>query len=391
MTDRTLVSLFCGAGGFDLGFEAAGWSTLECVDSDSATIKTIRRNRHRWHPTSTFVETWRPRKRSLEADALVASPFVHVDHDGQLVDPHGLLDAVVGWVREILPEVVVIQNVCDLRAVRCADSSVSVIEWLYEQLAEHGYGAAPEACEAFVMSDFGVPQAATRYVYVAFHDGAPDGWSLSTPVGALGSFSTLRDCLWELAHDDHGDLANHEPSWEFQGALHNATGKPTARGAPRRIVNLLCPVGGGAPVADWDAPLPAPSCASEFDLETVSLATGREMPSDPDSTIDVPPIWGVAVGDITATTGALPASSEPLRDLPLHTEYWKLTADHIRLLTPREYARLQTFDDSWEFKTTRRRAAGHPDSQALFQVGNSVPVAFAEHIARQVDTALGDG
>ena len=60
---------------------------------------------------------------------------------------------------------------------------------------------------------------------------------------------------------------------------------------------------------------------------------------------------------------------------------WRISADHIRSFTVREYARLQTFPDDWEFVGNNKR-------ELQLQVGNAVPVAFAKKIALRVRDAL---
>src|SRR4051812_17634258 len=46
--DRLLVSLFTGAGGLDLGLEAAGFKPALCVESDEDARQTLSRNRPDW-------------------------------------------------------------------------------------------------------------------------------------------------------------------------------------------------------------------------------------------------------------------------------------------------------------------------------------------------------
>lgn len=55
--------------------------------------------------------------------------------------------------------------------------------------------------------------------------------------------------------------------------------------------------------------------------------------------------------------------------------------DHLRRLTPREFARLQGFPDSFRIPVS--------DTQAYKQFGNSVPVPVVEAIARNLALALG--
>ena len=54
--------------------------------------------------------------------------------------------------------------------------------------------------------------------------------------------------------------------------------------------------------------------------------------------------------------------------------------DETRPFTVREYARIQTFPDDWEF-------IGGVGSKYK-QIGNAVPVNFANHLGRAITSAL---
>lgn len=60
---------------------------------------------------------------------------------------------------------------------------------------------------------------------------------------------------------------------------------------------------------------------------------------------------------------------------------WRITAKRMRTLTPREYARLQTFPDDWVFIGSNKR-------EFQLQIGNAVPVLFAKAVAMSVREAL---
>ena len=57
---RSLISLYTGAGGLDLGFEAAGFETRVAGELDADAVRTLRHNRD-WPLTPrTFTPTLRP-------------------------------------------------------------------------------------------------------------------------------------------------------------------------------------------------------------------------------------------------------------------------------------------------------------------------------------------
>lgn len=121
---RTAISLFSGAGGMDIGFEAAGFKTLLAIEKDPSCCKTLRANL----PVHTRVLEADVRDvtgdRLLEelgmkrgdVDMIYGGPpcqsFSLAGKREGLNDPRGMLvGEFIRLVHEILPKAFVMENV----------------------------------------------------------------------------------------------------------------------------------------------------------------------------------------------------------------------------------------------------------------------------------------
>ena len=73
MSNPTAIGLFSGAGGLDLGLEAAGFEITAAVELDQIRCETLTRNRPRWNVTK--ADTKKLSARELRA----ASECEHID------------------------------------------------------------------------------------------------------------------------------------------------------------------------------------------------------------------------------------------------------------------------------------------------------------------------
>ena len=123
-------------------------------------------------------------------------------------------------------------------------------------------------------------------------------------------------------------------------------------------------------------------CARERQREIridLMAATTDPVATDGD---DVPrsvtaTIWGWAQGNVIARREQIDRRSESaafVRNVDSEITLWRIAASRLRSFTDREYARLQTFPDTWVFHGSNKRHIHQ-------QVGNAVPVQFAYRVA----------
>jgi DNA (cytosine-5)-methyltransferase 1 len=354
MSELTAVSMFSGAGGLDLGFEAAGFETVAAVDLDENSVETLRLNRPSWNPVVADAREWSPDGLESAPDVLLAGPpcqgFSLGGNRRAADDRNGLFREVCRVAKDLQPRTVVIENVLNLRTMVHPESGRPFVEEIARSLTNAGYEHVNWA--VIKMNGFGVPQTRRRFVFVAFRDRAPAGWHLPVPSG----YEPIRPWLWDLAHDDSIVLPNHEPTWGFKSRVHLGRGVLPSDGAEIRVVRFSRTASDGNPIRDWDRSFPA---------------------------VDTATIWGLAQGDIEACRVAKDrgADAKFVRNPDATNTLWRLTADRLRSLTHREYARIQTFPDSWEFVGNNKR-------DVHLQIGNAVPVRFAERLGKHVAMAL---
>ena len=185
-TELTVGSLFSGIGGFDLGFERAGWRVIWQVENNPFRQKILKRH---W-PDVELRNDIRTNTDGLERPDLICGGFpcqdlsVAGNRRGLLGERSALWYEYLRMVRTLRPTWVVIENVPGLLSSHKGKD----FEIIVNGLAQCGYGVAWRVLDS---QYFGVAQRRRR-VYIVGHLGAecpleilfePESGEGPTPAG----------------------------------------------------------------------------------------------------------------------------------------------------------------------------------------------------------------
>lgn len=347
----SVLSLCCGSGGLDLGFEYEHFNLLEAIDINPWCIETLKLNRPHWKTTLGDIKQYTPNVTE-HPDVLIAGVPCQGFSLGGNRQPdderNELYKEVIRIAKTVKPRVILIENVLNLRTMIVPGTKHSFAKQIALEIESLGYDVF---FDVFKMCNFDVPQTRRRFVFVGFLGKAPSGYRLPTPRG----MTSIRDFLYDLAQNDKVELPNHDPKWGSSSKVHIETGldfDPTEEVVPIRISRTASD---GYPVRSFDDPFPA---------------------------VDTATVWGWAQGNVTAKRYEKDRTKDRfIRNPEANVTLWRISASRMRTFTHREYARLQTFPDNWEFVGNNKR-------DVHLQIGNAVPVKFAEHLARNIKSAL---
>lgn len=340
-----VVSLFTGAGGLDLGFEAAGFETVACVERDNDARATILKNRPQWGLLREGdIASVRPCDLAAQAsagpgdvDVIIGGPPCQpfskaaLWSTGQTLgmeDPRSrTISAMLGVVETMLPRAVVIENVRGF-ASRGNNDALTLIEKAFRSINRKHRTGYKVHVALLSATDFGVPQIRERAFVVAFRDG--QRFSPPKPLrGAeLPAVANAWDALGGFALTEREREALR-PRGKWAALL------PTVPEGMNYLHHT--PRGAGAPLFGW-----------RTRYWSFLLKLAKDAPS-----------WTLQAAPGPATG-------------PFHWDN--------RLLSRQELCALQTFPPGFE-------VMGTPNAVRR-QIGNAVPSALAEAVAHQVRRQL---
>ena len=353
----TLISLFSGAGGLDVGLERAGFETVTATDSDAVCVRSLRENQTRRVPVVGCPgRVHLEHAKILHADVaqltgadlvpagaragwvpdlLVGGPpcqsFSSSGKKRSVLDDRGrLFEHFARIARALRPRIILFENVRGLVTARGRTGQPGeVLVAVKDAFETAGYATRFALLNA---ADYGAAQRRIRLFMLATRDAplpcfpAPTHTRDPSKNPGATPWVTLGDCLRTLPNPDSTDVV-----------------RPSARLEPQ-LRNLPC--GSGL------------------------KSHGRAEPTRPGGH------WGYRQGTFIADQ-ALPSRTVTASS---SQDWIRLPDGRLRRLTVRECAALQGFPRAWAFAGTR--------SRQFRQVGNAVPVVFGQALGCVIAAAL---
>lgn len=332
----TSVELFAGGGGLALGMSLAGFHHVLLNEFDTSACKTLRTNRPDWNVIEGDVRhiDFTPLRDKVDflSGGFPCQAFSYAGKQGGFNDTRGtLFFELARAVTEIRPKVFMGENVKGLTSHedgKTFDTICNVIKELGYTLVE------PRVLKAIM---YQVPQKRERLILIAIRNDIAKRVQFHWP-SPYERVLTLRDALYK--------------SVIFNKNVPKSEGVKYPE-KKQRVLELV-PQGG-----DWrDLP---EDVAREYMGGSWLLGGGKTGMAR-----------RLSLDEPSLTLTCAPAQKQTERCHPLET----------RPLTVREYARIQTFPDYWQFQGTM--------SAKYKQIGNAVPVNLAWAIGRSLIRLFND-
>lgn len=322
----TTIELFAGAGGLALGMEQAGLENVLCVEIDHDACATLRQNRPQWNVTEGDIHEVDFTPYEGRVDVVTGGPpcqsFSYSGLKRGFEDTRGtLFREFARCVMEVRPKMFLFENVRGL----LSHAGGRTFEVIAATFAELGYKIQYKVMNACF---YGVGQKRERMIMIGIREDLTDSIVFTYPRPAK-EWTTLRQAL------------AHVPASEGE----------TYSERKRRVMEQVPPGGSWVDLPD--------DVAREYMGKSYFSGGGRRGMARRIS-------WDEPC--LTLTTS--PSQKQTERCHP----------DETRPFTVREYARIQSFPDEWDFVGTV--------SSKYKQIGNAVPVEMARRVGVQIVKAL---
>ena len=329
-----VLELFAGAGGLAVGMEKAGLKCVALNEIDKHACETLRKNRPKWNVLEGDIKDFNFSEYHNQVDVVTGGfPCQAFSYAGKklgLADARGtLFYEFARVVKEVNPPICIGENVKGL----LSHDNGKTLQGMISILDEIGYNVVP--VEVLKAINYKVPQKRERLILVGIRKDIKIKYEYPKPYKKIYNLS---DALKK------GELF--------------ASNVPVSVGAKypeskKQVLDLVPPKG------YWrDLPLHIQKdfMGASFYLGGGKTGMARRIGWD----------------EPCLTLTCSPAQKQTERCHP----------DETRPFTVREYARIQTFPDDWQFSG--------PMAQQYKQIGNAVPVNLGREVGYSIIKFLND-
>lgn len=332
--EYSVLELFAGAGGLAIGLEKAGLKCVALNEIDKWACETLRNNRPNWNVLEGDIKHLNFKKYKGKVDVVTGGfPCQAFSYAGKklgLNDARGtLFYEFARVVQEVQPAICLGENVRGL----LSHEKGKTLEGMISILDEIGYNVAP--VQVLKAINYRVPQKRERLILVGIRKDINLDFEYPKP---------------------HNKIYNLEDALK-KGELFNCD-VPKSKGATypeykKQVLDMVPPKGYWR---DLPVDIQKEYMGGSFYLGGGKTGMARRIGWDEPS--------------LTLTCS--PAQKQTERCHP----------DETRPFTVREYARIQTFPDDWEFSGST--------AQQYKQIGNAVPVNLGQEVGFSVVKLLNE-
>lgn len=385
----TYIDVFSGCGGLAHGMSNAGWKGLFAVEKDPDAFATLKhnlidkKNHFNWpswlpetnHDINEVIKNYKPELEALSGSVtLVAggppcqgfsTAGRRQEHDHR----NKLIDSYINFIDLVKPHMLFFENVKGFTfKFKSDDANAKVYsQYVWDKLDALSYDVHGEILD---FSDFGIPQTRKRFILVGImkgHGEAKDFFNqiVKNKVEFLKSKGLSENTSLEDAINDllKGDNFTDSPDTKgFNAGCYNPPSSP--------YQNLMRQGGNEVdePVDSHRFANHTPHIVEKFNHLVTTAPRGENV--------------GKYLSEKFGTRKTYCVVLDKNKPCPTLTT---LPDDFIhysepRILTPREYARIQSFPDDFEFKGryTTGNKARVLEVPRYSQIGNAIPPLFAE-------------
>jgi DNA (cytosine-5)-methyltransferase 1 len=377
--DRSVVSLFSGAGGLDIGLEDAGFETAVCVEFDSDCRETLRHNRPEWRLFEEDTKTLdgevikripgdvrsidvnellemaqlQPGEASLVVGGAPCQPFSNIGKKlGSKDENNGdLFLEFVRVVKGVNPRAFIFENVVGITQQKHSN----VIDYMVDKFKGLGYGISHAVLNA---ANYGVPQKRERFFLIGIKGVENPAFPLPTHFKDIKHHSRFMSKFGNNTPKTFKSWVSVKDAFDKIPKGHEKRSDYALMNISEKVINRMKYISQGENFKVVPKDL-LPNC----------WKNGKHQGSD---------TFGRLIEELPSVT-IRTAAYNPSKGMYIHP-------NQNRGLSTIEMATLQSFPYDWEFKVKNREKITLVSGGK--QIGNAVPPGLAEALGKAIFTQL---